>query len=100
MSELFPVLAGICIGLVVHRIASVRTRNITLFVLSILTGFTASYISGELFVSWGFLLVDILLVLLGAVVTSLVLVWQHSRSMSDQNRFSRDQSILKGGRDG
>ena len=82
MGELFPVLAGVCIGFVVQRIASVRMRNSALFVLSILAGFTASYISGELFVSWDFLLFDIPLVFLGAVVTSLVLAWQHSRPLS------------------
>lgn len=82
MGELFPVLAGVCIGFVVQWIASIRMRNIALFVLSILAGFTASYISGELFVSWDFLLFDIPLVFLAAVVTSVVIAWQRSRPMS------------------
>ena len=82
MGELFPVLAGVCIGLVVQWIPRIRTRNSTLLVLSMLAGFIASYISGELFVSWDFLLFDIPLVFLGAVVTSLVLAWQHSRPLS------------------
>ncbi|HMN26852.1 MAG TPA: hypothetical protein PKE45_01765 [Caldilineaceae bacterium] len=81
MGELFPVLAGVCIGFVVQRIASIRVRNIALFALSMLAGLTASYISGELFVSWGFLLFDILLVFLGAIATSLALTWQQSRQM-------------------
>ena len=82
MGELFPVLAGVCIGFAVQWIASVRMRNLALFVLSLLAGFTASFISGELFVSWDFLLFDIPLVFLGAVVTALVLTWQRSRPLS------------------
>ena len=82
MSELFPVLAGVCIGFVVQWIANTRMRTGALFVLSILVGFTASYISGELFVSWDFLLVDIPLVFLAAVATALVLTWQRSRWVS------------------
>ncbi len=78
MRELFPILAGICIGFILPRIASIRMRNITLFVLSMLAGFTASYISGELFVSWDFLLFDIPLVFLGATATLLILTWQRS----------------------
>ncbi len=82
MGELFPVLAGVCIGFVVQSIATPRLRNMALFVLSALTGFTASLISGELFVSWDFLLFDIPLVFLAAVVTALVINWQRSRPMS------------------
>ena len=82
MGELFPVLAGVCIGLVVQWIPRVRMRNFALFGLSLLAGFTASYISGELFVSWDFLLFDIPLVFLGAVVTALVITWQRARPMS------------------
>ena len=81
MGELFPVLAGVCIGLGVQQLASVRMRNLALVALSILAGFTASYISGELLVSWDFLLFDITLVFLGAVVTTLVLTWQRSRAV-------------------
>ena len=78
MGELFPVLTGVCIGFVVQRIVSVRMRNLAIFALSMLAGFTASYISGELFVSWDFLLFDIPLVFFGAIATSLVLTWQRS----------------------
>jgi hypothetical protein len=82
MSELFPILAGVCIGFVVQWISNARLRTIALFVLSALAGFTASFISGELFVSWDFLFFDIPLVFLGAVVTALVLTWQRSRPVS------------------
>ena len=82
MSELFPVLAGVCIGFVMQWIASQRLRIVALCVLSILAGFTASFISGELFVSWDFLFVDIPLVLIAALATTFVLNWQRSRSLS------------------
>lgn len=81
MGELFPVLAGVCIGFVLHRIASSRTRVIALVVLSIFAGFTASFISGELFISWDFLFFDIPLVFLSAVVTAFVIAWQSQRPL-------------------
>lgn len=82
MGELFPVLAGVCIGFVVQWIASRRMRIMALVILSIIAGFTASFISGELFVSWDFLFFDIPLVLFTGVVTMLVLAWQRSRPLS------------------
>ena len=79
MGELFPVVAGVCIGLIMQRLTTSRMRITALVVLSILAGFTASYISGELFVSWDFLLFDIPLVFIAAVATWLVLAWQFGR---------------------
>jgi len=63
-------MAGAVIGLVIQWIAQPRQRILVLVGLSLLAGFTASYISGELFVSWDFLLIDIPLVFLAAVVTN------------------------------
>ena len=80
MGELFPVVAGVCIGFVVQRAISPRMRMATLVFLSIVAGFIASYISGELWVSWDFLLFDIPLVLIAAFATWLVLVWQANRT--------------------
>lgn len=70
MDELFPIVAGAVIGLVIQWIAQPRQRTLALVGLSLLAGFTASYISGELFVSWDFLLIDIPLVFLAAIVTN------------------------------
>lgn len=70
MYELFPIVAGALIGLVVQWIAQPRQRTLALIGLSLLAGFTASFISGELFVSWDFLFIDIPLVFLAAVVTN------------------------------
>ena len=84
MSELFPVCAGLIIGLVVLRIPTARIRAIALVVLIVLAGVTASYISGELFVSWDFLFVDIPLVFLPAIVTTLGLTWWQRQCLSQQ----------------
>jgi len=79
MSELFPILAGVAIGLVVQRIANLRWRALALFALSVLAGVTASFISGELFISWDFLFFDIPLVFAAAVATTLAISWWRRR---------------------
>lgn len=77
MSELFPVLIGALVGLVGQRIAHPRRRFLMLIVVSTVAGFTASWISGELLISWAFLFVDMPLVFLAAIATTLILVsWQ------------------------
>ena len=80
MGELFPVVAGVCIGFVVQQATSPRLRMTMMVLLSIVAGFIASYISGELIVSWDFLFFDIPLVFVAAFATSLVLSWQANRS--------------------
>jgi len=84
MSELFPILAGLAIGLVVQRIASPRWRAVALFLLSVLAGATASFISGELFVSWDFLFFDIPLVFAAAVAMTLALTWWRRRAAASR----------------
>jgi cyanate permease len=81
MNEVFPVVAGLVIGLVVHRLANQRWRAAALVVLCTIAGLAASFISGELFVSWDFLFVDIPLVFLSAVVVTLGLAWWQRRQM-------------------
>ena len=81
MNEVFPVVAGLVIGLVVHRVANPRWRAVALVILCAIAGLTASFISGELFVSWDFLFFDIPLVFLAAVVMTLGLAWWRRRQM-------------------
>jgi len=69
MQELFPLIAGTLIGLAVLRIRALKLRAVTLVVLCALFGVLASYISGELAVSWGFISVDMALVWIGALMT-------------------------------
>jgi peptidoglycan/LPS O-acetylase OafA/YrhL len=77
MQELFPLAAGAVIGLAVQRVRSPRLRTVALVVLCLIFGALASYISGELEVSWGFLSVDALLVWVGALLAVLlVAVWR------------------------
>ncbi|HJZ48096.1 MAG TPA: hypothetical protein VKE41_13050 [Roseiflexaceae bacterium] len=84
MTEVFPVVAGLVIGLVVQRIPSLRLRALALFMLSVLAGVAASFVSGELLVSWDFFFVDIPLVFLAAVVVTLGLAWWQRRQLSQR----------------
>ncbi len=77
MHELFPVLAGLIIGAVTWQVPMRRHRTLALVLLSIIAGVAASFISGELFVSWGFLLVDIPVVFLAALgMLAGISLWQ------------------------
>jgi hypothetical protein len=69
MHEVFPIMAGALVGLIAMRIASVQLRAMAVVVLGIIFGVMASAISGELAISWEFILVDIPLVMASAVVT-------------------------------
>lgn len=68
MEEIFPFAAGAIIGLLVLRIRSIRLRVFALVVLCALVGALASFLAGELAISWAFVTVDAALVWLGAVV--------------------------------
>jgi len=85
MGEILPISAGILVGLICWRIASVRLRTAALVVLSVLFGALASLVNGELALSWGFLLIDIPLVFLVAVGTSLLV----SRLVSERQTARR-----------
>ena len=85
MGEILPISAGILVGLICWRIASVRLRTAALVVLSVLFGALASLLNGELALSWGFLLIDIPLVFLVAVGTSLLV----SRLVSERQTARR-----------
>ncbi|MCX7623541.1 MAG: hypothetical protein N2Z82_07325 [Thermomicrobium sp.] len=73
MGEILPISAGVVVGLICWRISSVRARTVALVLLSVLFGALASLLTGELAATWAFLLIDIPLVFLVAVGTSLLL---------------------------
>jgi len=73
MHEVFPIMAGVVLTVMAYRFADPRFRLAVIAVLAVVIGFTASLISGELELSWGFVPVDIAQVLLAAGLTSLVL---------------------------
>lgn len=69
MEEVFPVASGVVLGLVVAYLVSGRLRGWILAVGSIVIGTTASWISGELKVSWLYLPVDVGQVLVAGALT-------------------------------
>ena len=82
MNELFPIAAGVVIGALVHLVPSIRLRVVAIVVLSVLFGFAASYVSGELAEGWEFLLFDIPQVFVAAAVTTLALTWWQRRNLT------------------
>lgn len=81
MHEVFPFMAGGLIGLLALRMASPWARVAVTVGLSLVLGAVASFISGELFVRWEFLLVDVPLVLVSALVTAVAVTrLQRSRT--------------------
>ncbi len=69
MHEIFPIASGIAIAVLVTRLVAPRLRLAVLVALSVVIGFVTSLVSGELALSWGFIWVDALLVLLAAGLT-------------------------------
>ena len=81
MNEVFPIVAGVLSALLVWEYVPVRFRAFALGACGVVFGAVAALISGELFVSWVFLVIDTTLVLLAtAVTTALVAGWQRLRS--------------------
>jgi hypothetical protein len=70
MEEVFPVLAGIALGLTFHHIASRVLRILLFVVLGVGFGAAASWVGGELAISWVYLLIDTAQVLGAAALTA------------------------------
>jgi hypothetical protein len=80
MDEVFPVLAGVALGLATSPIRSSWLKGILIAVLGIAIGVTAAWISRELAISWVYILVDTAQVVGAAVLTGLlVTVWIRRR---------------------
>jgi hypothetical protein len=88
MDEVFPVLAGIMLGISIHWIPSRRLRMTVGGFAGLGLGALASWISGELTISRGFLLIDIAQVI-GAAVMTFVLVQVWLRRTSPATRDVR-----------
>ena len=69
MNEVYPIVAGMLSALLVWTYVDLRFRTLALAACSLIFGTTAAFISGELFVSWGYLAIDVTLVLLSATAT-------------------------------
>ena len=83
MDEVFPVLAGIALGLVT---STLRTRWLgasAIGILGVALGVVASWISGELAVSWLYILVDTAQVGVATLLSRvLVRLWLRRRAQS------------------
>ena len=85
MDEVFPVLAGIVVGMAIHRVHPMWLRVCLVAVLALLFGALASWVSGELAISRIYVLIDAAQVGVAAVMTAvLVRVWRrrHARSLA------------------
>ena len=71
MTELFPIVAGLLCGLVLGSVTA-RRRVLVGLAFSVVAGVLATVVSGEWRISWAFLLIDIPLVALSAVVGDLL----------------------------
>ena len=89
MQEIVPLMAGVAIAFLTQRFgAGPRSKVNALLVCSAAIGVVASFVSGELFVSWAFLAIDFTLTFLAAGVTMVLLVsrerWLARRQFYEQ----------------
>ena len=82
MQELFPLVSGAIIGLAVQKLRGPRLKAAVLVVLCLIFGALASFLSGELDVSLGFISVDTVLVFIGALVAvGAAALWRRRASL-------------------
>ncbi|HEV8308505.1 MAG TPA: hypothetical protein VGW35_12655 [Methylomirabilota bacterium] len=72
MEEVFPVASGVVLGLAVPYLVQRRFRGWVLGGSSVLLGVTASWISGELAVSWFYPVIDVAQVLAAGAMTGVL----------------------------
>src|SRR5215510_9005086 len=83
MDEVFPVLAGIALGLATLTLRGRWRRIAVIGILGVALGFVASWISGELIVSRLYVLVDAAQVIVAAYLTGLLVPrWLRRRARS------------------
>jgi hypothetical protein len=77
MEEVFPVLAGVVVGLVTDSVRPMWLRVLLLVLSGLGFGVTASWISGELAISWIYVLIDTAEVIGVAAMTIVgITVWR------------------------
>ena len=80
MEEVFPVLAGVVVGLVTNALRR-WLRVVVTGLLSVGFGTAAAWISGELSTSWGYLFIDSAQVGIAAIMTALLVrAWLRRRA--------------------
>jgi len=81
MEEVFPVLAGVVLGLVTYALRPIWLKAVAIAVLGLALGAVASSVSGELAVSSIYVLIDAAQVIVAAVMTGLLAkVWLRRRA--------------------
>ena len=81
MYELFAIAAGVTIGMLSYTTA-IRPKIATIILGSVIVGAVISFISGELYISWAFLVFDVAQVLIAAgMVTALLAGWKLAGSI-------------------
>ncbi len=76
MDEVFPVLAGVVVGLATHAVRPLRLKVLLIGSLGLALGAAASWLSGELAVSWVYIFIDAGQVVGAGIMTGiLVRVW-------------------------
>ncbi len=85
MDEVFPVLAGVALGLGLSQLAPRWLRLAILAGLATLFGVAAGWISGELVISWGYAMLDVGQVLASGAMTMLLAVrWRRGTRRESQ----------------
>ena len=80
MDEVVPVLAGIALGLATSGVRAIWLRAVLIVVLGVAIGWVASWISGELAISWVYVFIDTVQVIGASVLAgALVTVWLRRR---------------------
>ena len=76
MDEVFPVLAGVAVGFLSALVKSMSSKVILIGLMGLVFGVSASWISGELSISWTYLVVDVVQVIGAAAMTALLVrIW-------------------------
>ncbi len=75
MYELLAIVAGVLTALVAQRIDSPRSKIAALVGSGIVFGALVSFVSGELFESWAYLVFDVAQVLVAGLVTTVLVSW-------------------------
>ena len=86
MDEVFPVLAGIVVGLATHAVRPIWLKALLIGSLGIAAGGAASWLSGELAVSWVYIFIDAGQVVAVGIMTGILLRMWLRRSAQPQVR--------------
>jgi len=77
MEEVFPVLAGVVVGLALHALKSRTLRSILVLIAALGFGALAAWVSGELAISPVYIAIDAAQVAIAAILTAmLVTAWR------------------------